>query len=62
MSKREKRECETTLKLYTKKIHIVWNVNKNKRIILLSLNVIDEYNHVSRKILIHNLRKKRILG
>jgi uncharacterized protein YnzC (UPF0291/DUF896 family) len=23
MSKREKRECETTLKLYTKKIHIV---------------------------------------
>jgi hypothetical protein len=60
MNERRKRACETTLKLFTKQIHIVWNMNKNKITTLLSLNVIDAYDHVSRKRLIHNLRKKRI--
>jgi hypothetical protein len=60
MKQRRKRTCETTLKFFTKQIHIVWNMNKNKMTILLNLNVIDAYDHVSRKKLIHNLRKKCI--
>jgi hypothetical protein len=60
ISKRRKRICETTLKFFTKQIHIVWNMNKNKITILLNLNVIDAYDHVSKKRLIHNLRKRRI--
>jgi predicted RNA binding protein with dsRBD fold (UPF0201 family) len=60
MSERRKRTCETTLKFLTKQIHIVWNMSKNKMIILLNLNVIDAYDHVSKEKLIHNLRKKRI--
>jgi ribosome-associated translation inhibitor RaiA len=35
-------------------------MSKNKIIILLSLNVIDVYDHVSKEKLIHNLRKRRI--
>jgi predicted RNA binding protein with dsRBD fold (UPF0201 family) len=60
MSERRKKACETTLKLFTKQIHIIWNMNKNKITNLLNLNVIDAYDHVSKKKLIHNLRKKRI--
>jgi hypothetical protein len=60
MSERQKKTCETTLKLFTKQIHIVWNMSKNKITILLNLNMIDAYNHVSKERLIHNLRKKRI--
>jgi hypothetical protein len=60
MNERRKRTCETTLKLFTKQIHIVWNMSKNKMTILLNLNVIDAYDHVSKEKLIHNLRKKRI--
>ncbi len=60
MSERRKKTCETTLKFLMKQIHIVWNMNKNKMTTLLSLNVIDAYDHVSRERLIHNLRKRRI--
>jgi hypothetical protein len=60
ISERRKKACETTLKFFTKQIHIVWNMNKNKMTILLNLNVIDAYDHVSKEKLIHNLRKKRI--
>jgi hypothetical protein len=60
MSERRERTCETTLKLFTKQIHIVWNMSKDKMTILLSLNVIDAYDHVLKERLIHNLRKKRI--
>jgi hypothetical protein len=35
-------------------------MNKNKMTILLNLNVIDAYDHVSKEKLIHILRKKRI--
>jgi hypothetical protein len=49
MNERRKRTCKTTLKLFTKQIHIVWNMNKNKMTILLSLNVIEAYDHVSKK-------------
>jgi hypothetical protein len=60
MNERQKKACKTTLKLFTKQIHIVWNISKNKMTTLLSLNVIDAYDHVSKERLIHNLRKKRI--
>ncbi len=60
MNERRRRACETTLKLFTEQIHIVWNMSKNKMTILLSLNVIDAYDHVSKEKLIHNLRKRRI--
>jgi predicted RNA binding protein with dsRBD fold (UPF0201 family) len=60
MSERRKKACETTLKLFTKQIHIVWNISKNKMTTLLNLNVIDAYDHVSKEKLIHNLRKRRI--
>jgi hypothetical protein len=60
MSERRRRACETTLKLFTKQIHTVWNMSKNKMTTLLNLNVIDAYDHVSRERLIHNLRKRRI--
>jgi hypothetical protein len=48
------------LKLFTKQIHIIWNMSKNKITILLNLNVIEAYDHVSKEKLIHNLRKRRI--
>jgi hypothetical protein len=60
ISERREKTCETTLKLFTKQIHIVWNMSKNKMTILLNLNVIDAYDHVSKEKLIHNLRKRRI--
>jgi hypothetical protein len=60
MRERRERACETTLKLFTKQIHIVWNMSKNKMTTLLNLNVIDAYDHVSKEKLIHNLRKRRI--
>jgi hypothetical protein len=60
MNERREKTCETTLKLFTKQIHIVWNMSKNKITILLNLNLIDVYDHVSKEKLIHNLRKKRI--
>jgi hypothetical protein len=60
MSERRERACETTLKFFTKQIHTVWNMSKNKMTTLLNLNVIDAYDHVSREKLIHNLRKRRI--
>jgi hypothetical protein len=60
MSERRKRACETTLKLFTKQIHFIWNMSKKKMTIQLNLNVIDVYDHMSRKKLIYNLRKKRI--
>jgi predicted RNA binding protein with dsRBD fold (UPF0201 family) len=60
ISERRKKTYETTLKLFTKQIHIVWNMNKNKIATLLNLDVAKTYDHVSQKKLIHNLRKKRI--
>jgi hypothetical protein len=60
MNERRERTCETTLKFFTKQIHIVWNMNKNKMTILLNLNVIDAYDYLSKEKSIHNLRKKRI--
>jgi predicted RNA binding protein with dsRBD fold (UPF0201 family) len=60
MKERKNRSCETILKLLTKQIHIIWNMNKNKMTTLLNMNVIETYNHVSREKLLHNLKKKRI--
>ncbi len=60
MNERKNRICETILKLLTKQIHTIWNMNKDKMTILLSMNVIEAYDHVSRERLLHNLKKRRI--
>jgi hypothetical protein len=60
MNEHKSRSCETILKLLTKQIHTIWNINKNKIIELLSMNVIEAYDHVSRERLLHNLKKRRI--
>jgi hypothetical protein len=60
MSDRKSRSCETTLKLFIEQIHIIWNMKKNKITTLLSMNVIDVYDHVFRERLLHNLRKRDI--
>ncbi len=60
MSDRKSRSCETTLKLLIEQIHTVWNMKKDKIATLLSMNVIDVYDHVFREKLLHNLRKRDI--
>jgi hypothetical protein len=60
MSDRKNRSCETALKLLIEQIHTVWNMKKDKITTLLSMNVIDVYDHVFRNKLLHNLRKKDI--
>jgi hypothetical protein len=60
INERKNRNCETILKLLTKQIHTIWNMNKDKITILLSMNVIEAYDHVSREKLLHNLKKRRI--
>jgi predicted RNA binding protein with dsRBD fold (UPF0201 family) len=60
IKKRRKRICETKLKFFTEQIHTIWNMNKNKMITLLSINVASAYDHVSRKRLMYNLRKREI--
>jgi hypothetical protein len=59
MSERKNRSCETILKLLTKQIHTIWNMNKYKITTLLSINVIEAYDHVLREKLLHNLKKRR---
>jgi hypothetical protein len=48
MKKRKNRNCKIILKLFTKQIHIVWNMSKDKITTLLSMNVINVYDHVFR--------------
>jgi hypothetical protein len=60
MSDRKNRNCETTLKLFIEQIHTVWNMKKDKITTLLSMNVIDVYDHVFKERLLHNLRKRDI--
>ncbi len=60
MSERKSRSCETILKLLTKQIHTIWNMNKDKITTLLNMNVIEAYDHVSRERLLHNFKKRRI--
>ncbi len=60
INERKNRSCETILKLLTKQIHTIWNMSKNKITTLLSMNVIEAYDHVSREKLLHNLKKRRI--
>jgi hypothetical protein len=60
MSDRKNRSCETTLKLLIEQIHTIWNMNRNKIITLLNMNVVEIYNYVARKKLLHNLQKRRI--
>ncbi len=60
MNERKNRSCETVLKLLMKQIHTIWNMNKDKIATLLSMNVIEAYDHVSREKLLHNLKKRRI--
>jgi hypothetical protein len=60
MKERRKRICETTLKLFIEQIHTIWNMSKNKMITLLSMNVANAYDHVSRERFMHSLRKREI--
>jgi hypothetical protein len=60
MSDRKSRSCETTLKLFIEQIHTIWNMKKDKIATLLSMNVIDAYDHVFKERLLHNLRKRNI--
>jgi hypothetical protein len=57
---RKNRSIESTLKLLTKQIHIIWNRNTNRIVILLSLDVIEAFDTISHERLIHDLRKRRI--
>jgi hypothetical protein len=41
-------------------LHTVWNMRKDKITTLLSMNVVDVYDHVFREKLLHNLRKRDI--
>jgi hypothetical protein len=60
INERKSRSCETALKLLTKQIHTIWNMSKDKIATLLSMNVVETYDHVSRERLLHNLKKRRI--
>jgi hypothetical protein len=60
MNVRSSRSTETTLKILTKQIHIVWDQKTNRMIILLSLNVASAFDTMFHSRLIHNLRKKKI--
>jgi hypothetical protein len=42
MKKRRKRICETTLKLFIKQIHTIWNMSRNKMITLLNTSTNPE--------------------
>ncbi len=57
---RKNKSIKSTLKLLTKQIHIVWDKNTNRIVILLSLDVIETFDTISHKRLIHDLRKRRI--
>ncbi len=57
---RKNRSIESTLKLLTKQIHIVWDKSTNRIVILLSLDVIEAFDTISHERLIHDLRKRRI--
>jgi hypothetical protein len=60
MNDRKSKNCETTLKLFIEQIHTVWNMKKDKIATFLNMNVIDVYDHVFKKRLLHNLRKRNI--
>jgi hypothetical protein len=54
------KSIKSTLKFFTKQIHIVWNKNMNRIIILLNLDVIETFDTISHKRLIHDLLKTKI--
>jgi hypothetical protein len=60
MKCRKNRSIESTLKFFTKQIHIVWNKSTNRIVILLSLDVIEAFDTISHERLIHDLRKRKI--
>jgi hypothetical protein len=60
MKCRKRRSTETTLKLLTEQIHIVWEQKTNRVIILLSLNVANVFDTMSHVRLIHDMKKKKI--
>ncbi len=57
---RKRRSIETTLKLFTEQIHIVWKQKTNRVIILLSLNVTNVFDTMSHVRLIHDVKKRKI--
>jgi hypothetical protein len=57
---RKNRSTETTLKLLTEQIHIVWKQRTNRVITLLSLNVANVFDTMSHVRLIHDMKKRKI--
>jgi hypothetical protein len=57
---RKNRSIESTLKLLTKQIYIVWDKSTNRIVILLSLDVIEAFDTISHERLIYDLRKRKI--
>jgi hypothetical protein len=57
---RKNRSIESTLKLLTKQIYIVWDKSSNRIVILLSLDVIEAFDTISHERFIHDWRKRRI--
>ncbi len=62
MSDHKSKNCETTLKLFIEQIHTVWNINKDKIIMLLNMNVVEIYDNVSRTRLLHNFKKRNFFN
>jgi hypothetical protein len=60
MKFRKNRSIESTLKLFIEQIHIVWNKNTNRIVILLNFDAIETFDTISHERLIHDLRKRRI--
>jgi hypothetical protein len=57
---RKSRSIETTLKLFTEQIHIVWKQKTNRVITLLNLNVTNVFDTMSHVRLIHDMKKRKI--
>jgi hypothetical protein len=60
MKCRKNRSIETTLKLFTEQIHIVWRQRTNRVITLLNLNVANVFDTMSHVRLIHDMKKRKI--
>ena len=52
----------SALNLLINQVHAVWNCKINYVVFMLSLNIIDAFNHVSHIKLLHTLKMKRTLN
>ena len=59
VSAKKEKNTKSTLKLLTEEIHTIWR-QKNKVVIIMNVDVIEIYDHVSHIKLFHNLKKRKI--